>query len=77
MERVENLSNRDFGIESSRAQNQLWKFSIESIRVTIFQFRVEFRVPIFEQFLDDFESRSFNMQRCWVALKNHQNWQKN
>ena len=58
VERVENLSNRveliDFGIESIRAQNQLWKFSIESIRVTIFQFRVEFRVPIFEQFLDDF-----------------------
>ena len=58
VERVENLSNRveltDFKIESSQAQNQFWKFLIESSRVTIFQFRVEFRVPIFGQFFDDF-----------------------
>ena len=33
-------------------------------RVTIFQCRVEFRVPIFDNFLMKFKSGSFHMQRC-------------
>ena len=75
VERVENLSNRveltDFGIESRQVQNQLWKFSIESL---FFNVKSRFKFLFFGilwWFL------KVDLSTCKGAIKNHQNWPKN